>query len=138
MGRIVGSGHDLADPAGLASPSALPRNFQANRPLSFLVWSGYCSYSNWMAITYDPVKRSTTLADRGLDFDDAEFVFEGVTLEIADTRRNYGETRIICYGLLRDRFVVIGYVPRGEDRHIFSMRKANGREAKRIAPFLAV
>lgn len=91
-----------------------------------------------MAITYDPVKRATTLADRGLDVEDALLVFEGLTLEFEDTRRNYGETRLICYGLLADRLVVIGYVPRGQDRHIFSMRKANGREAKWIAPFLEV
>jgi len=51
------------------------------------------------------------------------FVFAGVTVEIEDTRKNYGETRMICYGLLEGRMVVVGYTPRGADRHIFSMRK---------------
>jgi uncharacterized DUF497 family protein len=51
-------------------------------------------------ITFDPAKRNRTMAERGLDFADAGIVFAGVTLEIEDTRRNYGETRIICYGLL--------------------------------------
>jgi uncharacterized protein len=91
-----------------------------------------------MRITYDPVKREKTLADRGLDFADAEIVFAGVTVEIEDIRKNYGETRIICFGFLEDRMVVIGYTPRGEERHIFSMRKANDREQTRIAPLLEI
>jgi uncharacterized DUF497 family protein len=91
-----------------------------------------------MAITFDPAKRDKTLADRGLNFEDAEAVFAGVTFEVEDTRKTYGETRIICFGLLKDRMVVVGYVPRGADRHIFSMRKANDREKARIAPLLKV
>ena len=91
-----------------------------------------------MAITFDAAKRVKTLAERGLDFADAELVFAGVTLEVEDTRRDYGEKRIVCYGLLERRMVVLGYTPRGADRHIFSMRKANEREQARIAPFLEV
>lgn len=91
-----------------------------------------------MRITYDPAKREKTFATRGLDFEDALIVFDGLTLEVEDIRNDYGETRIICYGLLKGRLVVIGYTPRGENRHIFSMRKANGREKKRIAPLLKI
>ncbi len=91
-----------------------------------------------MRVTYDPKKRETTLRERGLDFEDAELVFAGVTLEVEDTRKEYGEARIICYGLLAGRMVVIGYTPRGADRHVFSMRKANEREQDRIAPLLEV
>ena len=91
-----------------------------------------------MRITFDAAKRAKTLAERGLDFADAEFVFEGATLEIEDTRRNYGEPRIICYGYLYERMVVVGYTPRGDERHVFSMRKANEREKARIAPLLEV
>jgi len=89
-------------------------------------------------ISFDPGKRDATLAERGLDFADAALVFAGVTVEIEDTRKNYGETRIICYGLLQGRMVVVGYTPRGADRHIFSMRKANHREKARIAPLLEI
>jgi len=91
-----------------------------------------------MAITYDPEKRLKTLRERGLDFEDAPVVFAGPTLEAEDLRKDYGETRIICYGYLEGRMVVRGYVPRGEDQHIFSMRKANGREKRRIAPLLEI
>ena len=91
-----------------------------------------------MRVTYDPEKRDRTLEERGLDFEDAEVVFAGVTLAVADTRMEYGEVRIICYGLLAGRMVVVGYTPRGADRHVFSMRKANAREQARIGPLLEV
>jgi uncharacterized DUF497 family protein len=91
-----------------------------------------------MRVTYDPEKRERTFQERGLDFEDAELVFSGPTLEVEDTRKDYGEVRIICYGLLAGRMVVVGYTPRGADRHVFSMRKANAREQARIAPLLEV
>jgi uncharacterized DUF497 family protein len=91
-----------------------------------------------MKITFDPAKREKTLAERGMDFTDAAQVFAGVTVEVEDTRKDYGETRIICYGLLAERLVVIGYTQRGTSRHVFSMRKANEREQARILPLLEV
>lgn len=89
-------------------------------------------------MTFDPTKRSKTLQERGLDFADAAAVFDGATVEVEDTRKDYGETRVICYGLLAGRMVVVGYTPRGAGRHIFSMRKANDREKERIGPLLGV
>ena len=91
-----------------------------------------------MRITFDPSKRDQALSERGLDFDDAALIFAGITLEVEDTRKDYGETRVICYGMLEGRMVVVGYTPRGADRHVFSMRKANEREQNRIAPLLKV
>ena len=91
-----------------------------------------------MRVSYDPVKRSWTLANRGLDFEDASQVFGGLTAEAEDTRMDYGETRIICFGLLRGRLVVIGYTPRGAVRHVFSMRKAHDREQARFAPYFGL
>lgn len=91
-----------------------------------------------MLVTYDPAKRTATLEERGLDFNDAEVVFAGPTFEVEDARRNYGEVRVICFGVLHGRIVVVGYTPRGADRHVFSMRKANDREKTRIAPLLGL
>ena len=87
-----------------------------------------------MAITYDPDKRAKALAERGLDFEDVKYFFQGTTLEVEDLRRDYGEIRVICYGVLNNRMIVVGYTPRGADRHVFSMRKANEREQTRIGP----
>jgi uncharacterized DUF497 family protein len=91
-----------------------------------------------MRISYDPAKRQKTLDVRGLDFEDALAVFVGLTFEVEDTRQDYGETRMICFGHLAGRLVVIGYTPRGAVRHIFSMRKANEREQARIGPYLEI
>ena len=60
-----------------------------------------------MRIAFDPSKRAKTLAERGLDFRDAELVFAGVTIEVEDTRKPYGATRIICFGHLQGRLVVM-------------------------------
>ena len=91
-----------------------------------------------MKITFDPRKRDEALLARGLNFEDAALVFAGTTLKLEDTRKDYGEMRMICFGKLEGRMVVVGYVPRGADRHVFSMRKANDREKRRIAPLLDV
>ena len=91
-----------------------------------------------MIISYDPAKREQTLKDRGLDFKDASIVFSGLTVEVEDTRKDYGEKRIICFGQLEGRLIVVGYTPRGAVRHIFSMRKANDREQIRLAPYFGL
>lgn len=84
-----------------------------------------------MAISYDPAKRDETLAERGLDFADAERVFAGPQYEFEDARQDYGETRITTIGFLDDRMVVVVWTQRNGDRHVFSMRKANDREQRK-------
>lgn len=84
-----------------------------------------------MAITFDPPKRDWTMAERGLAFEDAEKVFAGDTIDFEDTRKDYGEPRHICIGHLGGRMVVVVWTPRGDNRHIISMRKANDREQER-------
>jgi uncharacterized DUF497 family protein len=34
--------------------------------------------------------------------------------------------------------VVVGYTPRGAERHVFSMRKANDREQTRLASYFGL
>jgi uncharacterized protein len=80
---------------------------------------------------YEP-KRQAALVDRGLDFADANQIFASVTFEYEDTRENYGEKRMICFGYLYGRLTVVGYVQRDDARHIFSMRKANEREQSKF------
>ena len=93
-----------------------------------------------MRITFDPTKRERAFSERGLDFADAALVFEGVTLEKSRTsERSTVKCASSVTACLPDgRMVVVGYTPRGADRHVFSMRKANGREKARIAPLLEI
>jgi uncharacterized protein len=85
-----------------------------------------------MKITCDPAKRALTLAERGLDFEDAAEVFRGDTLDFPDDRRDCGELRMVTVGHLRGRMVIIIWTPRGSARHVISMRKANDREKARF------
>jgi uncharacterized DUF497 family protein len=81
-------------------------------------------------------KRLLTLEKRGLNFADCERVFAGKTLDIEDTREDYGECRMVSFGFLDDRMMVITWTQRGENRRIISMRKANEREITKYSPFI--
>jgi hypothetical protein len=86
-----------------------------------------------MEISYDREKRAKTLAERGLDFDDAVRVFDGSTVDVLDDRTDYGEERYQTVGLLNDRLVMVVWTPRAENaRHIISMRKCNEREKEKF------
>lgn len=83
-----------------------------------------------MKITYDPAKRDRTLEKRGLDFAAAAEIFAGDYTSAPDDRRDYGEPRFISAGYLRGRMVVMVWTPRGEARHIISMRYCHAKEEK--------
>ena len=85
-----------------------------------------------MAIIFDPIKRRKTLRERGLDFADAAKVFaDGTYIEDIDDRIDYGEDRFVTIGLIDGIPVVIVWTPRGTDKRIISMRKANAAETER-------
>lgn len=90
-----------------------------------------------MWITFNRAKRAKTLKERGLDFQRSREVFATMHLTRPDNRREYGEQRFITAGRLDDRIVVIVWTPRGRARRVISMRKANEREIKALAPHLA-
>jgi uncharacterized DUF497 family protein len=89
-----------------------------------------------MEITYHPAKREATLKERGLDFEDASLIFAGPSLTQRDDRFDYGEERLLTYGLLADRLVMLVWTPRGEARHIISMRHCHERESRNVRPAL--
>jgi uncharacterized DUF497 family protein len=84
-------------------------------------------------ISYDPGKREATLARRRIDFEEAPGIFDGPTYDEIDDRFDYCEKRIRTMGYWDERMVVLIWTPRGETRHIISMRKANDREQARYA-----
>lgn len=53
-----------------------------------------CSYVNTVSTTYDKATRGLTFAERGLDLEDARYVFAGPTFEVEDQRRDYGQKRV--------------------------------------------
>ncbi len=84
-------------------------------------------------ITFDERKRAQTLAERKIDFRDAGQVFAGRTLTVRDDRQGYGEDRFQTVGFLSGRMVMVVWTPRGDARHVISMRKCNDREQTRYA-----
>jgi len=83
-----------------------------------------------MELEWDAVKRRANYAKHGLDFRDAEKVFQGITLTVEDNRQDYGEKRFISLGLLDDMVVVVVHTARREKIRIISIRKANHREKR--------
>jgi len=96
----------------------------------------FCSNNIDLGIAFDPDKRQATLESRGLDMARAEEIFDGNVLTVADERMDYGEPRFISIGRLDGRMVVLVWTPRGDDRRIISMRKANEREQAAYGPRL--
>ncbi len=81
-----------------------------------------------MNFTWDETKRQTNLQKHGLDFADAEKVFNGPLVLFEDTRENYGEQRMIGIGLLDYIVVLVVHVESDDDIRIISMRKADSDE----------
>jgi uncharacterized protein len=81
-----------------------------------------------MTVTWNEAKRAKTLAERGLDFADAEKVFAGDHFDRIDNRRDYGEARFITAGYLEGRFVIVTWTPRDGGRRIISMRHGHADE----------
>jgi uncharacterized protein len=91
-------------------------------------------YDQEVRITFDPAERAWTLENRGLDFLRAGAVIIQPTARFIDERRDYGECREMCYGMLDGRLVMVGYTRRGSAFHVFTMRKANAREQDDYGP----
>ena len=83
---------------------------------------------DFMRYTWNEAKRKTNLKKHGLDFADAEKVFNGQLVLIEDKRQNYGEQRMIGIGLLDFLVVLVVHVESDEEIRIISMRKADRDE----------
>ena len=86
-----------------------------------------------MRFSWDARKSSRNLRERGFDFEFATQIFDSSTLERADSRRDYGERRVISLGKAQDIALTVVYTDRAEsggeiNRRIISARKSNRRE----------
>jgi uncharacterized DUF497 family protein len=88
-----------------------------------------------MVFEWDAAKNEANIAKHRIDFEDAIGIFEGPVLERSDQRRDYGEPRIVAFGVLDDREIAIVYTVRETRRRIISARRASKdeREAYRNA-----
>ena len=83
-----------------------------------------------MNFEWDAMKNEANITKHGVGFGEATGIFHGRVLERLDSRRDYGETRIIATGIAEGRELVVVYTRRGEVRRIISARKANQNERR--------
>lgn len=82
-----------------------------------------------MVFTWDARKNRENVGRHGIAFEDAVRVFEGPTLEKADDRFDYGESRVYAIGVVNGIEVTLIYVDRsGEERRIISAWRAERHE----------
>ncbi len=77
---------------------------------------------------WNEAKSEKNLAERGFDFEYACRIFGGDTIEWDDTRRNYGERRVIAIGEVDEEVFVVVYTLREHVRRIISARPGSRRE----------
>ena len=77
-----------------------------------------------MRVEWDEAKRRTNLQRHGFDFLDAEKILDGETVSFLDDRFDYGEIRILTFGMLDGRVVAITHTETDEVIRIISIRKA--------------
>ena len=84
-----------------------------------------------MDISFDAAKNARNIATRGISFEQAADFEWDTALIVADTRKDYGESRFQALGLIAERLHVLVFTPRWGKTHVISLRKANKREVKR-------
>ena len=89
-----------------------------------------------MLFDWNEEKREKTIRERGIDFIDAAFVWEDpFRQERADSRQNYGESRIQTIGKVSFGILLVVYTERVNENgqeviRIISVRKANKKERR--------
>jgi len=79
-------------------------------------------------IEYDSDKDARNVTLRGISLAAVETLLAGPTIERVDSRRSYGETRIIAIGQIDGIEYVCVYTQRGEVLRAISLRRANRKE----------
>ena len=83
-----------------------------------------------MEFTWSEAKRATNIKAHGLDFIDAQSVFEGMTYTFEDDRFSYGEQRFVTLGLLAGITVSVVHTENEHEIRSISFRKATKRESQ--------
>jgi hypothetical protein len=81
---------------------------------------------------WDAEKNRENIRKHGIDFADVPEIFSPSMQYDIDDREDYGETRWVGTGMLRNIIVVVVFTERAADIiRIISARRANSREQKR-------
>jgi uncharacterized protein len=81
-----------------------------------------------MRFEWDEAKRRSNIRRHGIDFTAVEGVLAGATITFLDDRFDYGETRLLTFGLLNESVVAISHTETNEVIRVISFRKASKNE----------
>ncbi len=84
-----------------------------------------------MRIAYDPAKNAKNRTKHGIGLAKAQHLEWDTAIVEPDTRRDYGEKRMIAYGYWGERLYVLVFTRRESGLRAISLRKANAREQRR-------
>ena len=90
-----------------------------------------------MNVTFDLAKDAANVAKHGVSLTEAAGFEWDTAVVWPDTRRDYGEARMVALGYIGLRIMALVFVDRPPEkpteRRIIGLRKANSREVKRYA-----
>jgi uncharacterized protein len=78
--------------------------------------------------TWDERKRRSNIRCHGLDFADAEPIWDDITVTREDIRESYDERRWVTFGILHGEIVVLVYAEGADDDQCISLRRAESYE----------
>ena len=81
-------------------------------------------------LTWNETKRKQNVKKHGFDFVGGDAIWDHFTITREDKRQDYGEQRLVCFGLLNREVVVMVYSERPHGTHVISLRKAEKHEAR--------
>ena len=81
-----------------------------------------------MRYEWDQQKRQTNIKKHGIDFMDIPELFDSDIVILPDERFDYGESRFIVIGILKNQVAVVVYTEHDDNIRIISARKATKNE----------
>jgi uncharacterized DUF497 family protein len=81
---------------------------------------------------WDAAKAAANLAKHGVSFEQARRAFDDpFAIEFMDDREDYGEDRLILFGMVENRLLVVAHTVRGDRARIISARAAEPQERRK-------
>ncbi len=81
---------------------------------------------------WDDAKAAANLAKHGVSFEQARDAFDDpFAIDFVDDREDYGEERLILFGMVESRLLVVADMLRGDQVRIISAREAEPHERRK-------
>jgi uncharacterized DUF497 family protein len=81
---------------------------------------------------WDKSKAAANLAKHGVSFEQGREAFsDPFAIDFIDDRENHGEDRLILFGMVENRLLVVAHTLRGDKVRIISAREAEPHERRK-------